>query len=75
MQMSTRSTTIRPGVKLDSIEGSPRLLAWPERKKMEESKMSEEFHDWLDKCPVQWHRDKADDDSATYTFIKNENSD
>ena len=44
-------------------------------KKMEESKMSEEFHDWLDKCPVQWHRDKADDDSATYTFIKNDNSD
>ena len=41
------------------------------KKKMEESKMSEEFHDWLDKCPVQWHREKADDDSATYTFIKN----
>ena len=39
------------------------------------SPMSEEFHDWLDKCPVQWQRDKADDDRATYTFIKNDDLD
>ena len=40
---------------------------------MEVSKMSEAFHDWLEQCPVQWFRDKADDESATYTFI-NENN-
>ena len=23
---------------------------------MDKSNMSEEFHDWLDQCPVQWFR-------------------
>jgi hypothetical protein len=35
-----------------------------------ESPMSEEFHDWLEQCPVQWFRDNYDSNSATYTFIK-----
>ena len=43
-------------------------LAWPERKKMEESKMSEEFHDWLDKCPVIWFRGEVTRDHVTYSF-------
>jgi hypothetical protein len=33
--------------------------------------MSEEFHDWLDKCPVRWSR--YDDDgngTATYCFYE-----
>ena len=36
--------------------------------------MSEEFHEWLNQCPVQWFRDKHDQDNktATYTFIQRE---
>ena len=29
------------------------------------SKMSDEFHDWLEKCPVQWSKKHGE---ATYTF-------
>lgn len=36
---------------------------------MEPSKMSEEFHEWLSNCPVQWFRDNQDENSSTYTFI------
>ena len=32
------------------------------------SPMSEEFHDWLDQCPVQWFRDKVTTDHVTYIF-------
>jgi hypothetical protein len=34
------------------------------------SPMSEDFHDWLDQCPVQWTRESSDDESATYVFNK-----
>ena len=32
------------------------------------SPMSEEFHDWLDKCPVMWIRDRVDRDHVFYMF-------
>jgi len=32
------------------------------------SPMSEEFHDWLDQCPVQWFRGEVTDDHVTYKF-------
>jgi hypothetical protein len=32
------------------------------------SPMSEEFHDWLDKCPVTWFRDQVTKDHVTYAF-------
>ena len=30
--------------------------------------MSEEFHDWLDQCPVQWFRGEVTTDHVTYSF-------
>ena len=45
------------------------------------SVMSEEFHDWLDKCPVQWFRtgngkqyneDKSYYEGASYMFLKDD---
>jgi len=41
---------------------------------MQISPMSQEFHEWLDECPVRWFRDKCDSISATYTFIKNDDN-
>ena len=35
---------------------------------MKASPMSEEFHDWLDKCPVQWFRGEVTKDHVTYSF-------
>ena len=35
---------------------------------MKVSPMSEEFHDWLDKCPVTWFRDQITKDHVTYAF-------
>ena len=35
---------------------------------MNESPMSEEFNEWLDKCPVTWIRDKVDKDWVKYCF-------
>ena len=35
---------------------------------MKASPMSEEFHDWLDKCPVMWIRDRVDRDHVFYMF-------
>ena len=35
---------------------------------MSESPMSEEFHDWLDQCPVNWIRDQIDKDWVKYCF-------
>ena len=32
------------------------------------SPMSEEFHDWLDQCPVQWFRGEVTTDHVTYSF-------
>ena len=32
------------------------------------SPMSEEFHDWLDQCPVQWFRGEVTKDNVTYIF-------
>ena len=35
---------------------------------MDKSNMSEEFHDWLEQCPVAWIREKAGEKQATYYF-------
>jgi len=35
---------------------------------MKASPMSEEFHDWLDECPVRWIRDKVDVNYVYYCF-------
>jgi hypothetical protein len=32
------------------------------------SPMSEEFHDWLDRCPVQWFRGEVNKDHVAYYF-------
>ena len=34
----------------------------------EVSPMTEEFHDWLDQCPVYWFRSKVTEDHVTYSF-------
>jgi len=35
------------------------------------SSMSDEFHDWLESCPVQWFRDSDDGEgTTTYTFVE-----
>tara|TARA_R110002020_G_scaffold447121_1_gene659450 strand:- start:18 stop:188 length:171 start_codon:yes stop_codon:yes gene_type:complete len=48
------------------------------------SVMNEEFHDWLDKCPVQWWRiqngkhyneDKSYYEGASYMFLKDDEDD
>ena len=39
------------------------------------SLMEHEFHDWLEKCPNNWVRLAADNDSSTYKFYKNDNDD
>ena len=35
---------------------------------MKQSPMSDEFHDWLAQCPVQWFRDKVSKDHVFYAF-------
>ena len=35
---------------------------------MKQSPMSDEFHDWLDQCPVMWFRDKVGKDHVFYAF-------
>ena len=35
---------------------------------MNPSPMADEFHDWLDQCPVQWFRDKGGKDYVFYAF-------
>ena len=35
---------------------------------MKVSPMSEEFHDWLEKCPVTWVRDRVETDHVFYAF-------
>ncbi len=35
----------------------------------DETKMPEEFYDWLDKCPVQWLRIAVESDFIDYSFI------
>jgi hypothetical protein len=32
------------------------------------SPMSDEFHDWLDSCPVQWFRGEVSKDHVAYYF-------
>ena len=32
------------------------------------SKMSDEFHDWLDQCPVQWFRGAVSKGHVAYYF-------
>jgi len=46
-------------------------MAWPklERKIMSKvSPMSDEFHDWLESCPVQWFRGEVTKDHVAYYF-------
>ena len=35
---------------------------------MKASPMSDEFHDWLDQCPVMWFRGEVTKDHVTYSF-------
>ena len=35
---------------------------------MTASKMSYEFHEWLDQCPVRWFRVKVGEDFTEYAF-------
>ena len=35
---------------------------------MKASPMSEEFHEWLDQCPVMWWRGEVTKDHVTYSF-------
>ena len=39
-----------------------------ERKIMKVSPMSDEFHDWLESCPVQWFRGEVTKDHVAYYF-------
>jgi len=34
-----------------------------------ETKMPEEFYDWLDECPVQWFRIAVEDSCIDYSFV------
>lgn len=36
------------------------------------SKMSEEFHEWLAKCPVNWYRVKVGEHYTEYAFENEE---
>ena len=38
-----------------------------------DEKMKDEFYDWLNECPVQWFREKVEENSLTYSFICPEN--
>ena len=35
---------------------------------MKASPMNDEFHDWLDSCPVMWFRGEVTKDHVTYIF-------
>ncbi len=43
-------------------------LAKTERNIMKASPMSDEFHDWLESCPVQWFRGEVTKDHVAYYF-------
>jgi hypothetical protein len=32
--------------------------------------VTDEFLEWLNQCPVQWFLDNQEENSLTYTFIK-----
>jgi len=34
-----------------------------------DGKMPDSFYDWLDECPVQWFRERVDENSIDYTFV------
>jgi hypothetical protein len=61
-----------PGVKLlvskATCERDVKSLARTERKIMKASPMSDEFHDWLESCPVQWFRGEVTKDHVAYYF-------
>ena len=44
------------------------VLGQTERKIMKVSPMSDEFHDWLESCPVQWFRGEVSKDHVAYYF-------
>ena len=56
---------VGPGVK--RVLGGV-TTAWPERDIMKASPMSDEFHDWLESCPVQWFRGEVTRDHVAYYF-------
>ena len=35
---------------------------------MKQSPMSDEFHDWLERCPVRWFRGEVTQDHVAYYF-------
>ena len=37
-------------------------------KHMNASPMNDEFHDWLDQCPVRWIRDRLEKEYVYYCF-------
>lgn len=34
-----------------------------------DKKMPDEFYDWLENCPVQWFREKVEENSIHYEFV------
>tara|TARA_Y100001970_G_C13865662_1_gene666411 strand:- start:615 stop:755 length:141 start_codon:yes stop_codon:yes gene_type:complete len=34
-----------------------------------ETKMPDEFYDWLDQCPTQWFRIQVNENSIDYSFV------
>ena len=46
-------------------------MAQKRKKKMDKSNMSEEFHDWLEQCPVAWSKKYGE---SVYTFWEEEGS-
>jgi hypothetical protein len=54
---------------LFEFSGSAKQRTKLERKIMSKvSPMSDEFHDWLDSCPVQWFRGEVNKDHVAYYF-------
>ena len=55
--------------KLDKLQAPGYNRSRKRRKIMSKvSPMSNEFHDWLDSCPVQWFRGEVSKDHVAYYF-------
>tara|TARA_Y100000361_G_scaffold105497_1_gene95203 strand:- start:375 stop:566 length:192 start_codon:yes stop_codon:yes gene_type:complete len=48
--------------------GDDRMNLKRRNKHMKASPMNDEFHDWLDSCPVMWFRGEVTKDHVTYIF-------
>ena len=58
-----------PSSKLDKLQAVGYNRSRKRRKIMSKvSPMSEEFHDWLDSCPVQWFRGAVSKGHVAYYF-------